>query len=421
MTHGAARRLLVFLPPRQALLDAGAPGSLSSATVVGYAGIDAEQQPCSAGDAPLSLLPKASSAELVFDAADVFSALIDAPRMSEARLRQALPALVEEQLLSDAADCQLAHALDGVASGGEAQARVAVAAIERPTLARVLEAAAAAQVRPRGAYSALYTIPPPSAGTLSVRADRGRGTARTDMHAGFAFDLDDEMPAALALAVHRLGVARIHAYGRDSARLVPLAGKLGVEVIDAQRPIDAVSIDGAVNLLQGRFAPAGRFGMPVLGALIRSGAWKPLLAWGAVWLAVFLIGLNAYRWKLEWEARALRSSMQTAFRSAFPSEPVVEPVAQALRHLRDLRARAGQASPDDFSVLNAQASQLLAGAPVGALAGVEYRDSALMLRFKPGSAASAGFQNALRMRALQQGLDLRFDADGTARLIPAIR
>jgi general secretion pathway protein L len=420
VSPGAARRLLVFLPPRQALLEGSARGPVGADTVVAYAGIDEAAQACSAGDAPLSLLPKASSAELVFDAADVFTTLVDAPKMSEARLRQALPGLIEEQLLSDAADCQLAHALDGLAAGAESQTRVAVAAIDRTILMRALETSADAQLRPRSAYSALYTIPPPSAEALSVRADRGRATVRTEMHAGFAFDLDEQAPAALSLAVQRLGVARIHAYGRDSARLLAFARTLGVEVIDMGSPIDAPSVEAAVNLLQGRFAPASRLGLPVIGALVRSGAWKPLLAWAAVSLVVFLIGLNAYRWKLEWEARSLRSSMQTAFRSAFPSEAVVEPLAQARRHLRELRARAGQASPDDFSVLNAQAGQLLASAPVGALAAVEYRDSALMLKFKPGTAASPGFQNSLRAQAMQQGLDLRFEADGTARIVPAM-
>jgi type II secretion system protein L len=145
-----------------------------------------------------------------------------------------------------------------------------------------------------------------------------------------------------------------------------------------------------------------------------------VLGWAAVWLAIFLIGLNAYRWQLESQASALRASMQNAFRSAFPGESLVEPVLQARRHLRELRARAGQASPDDFSVLNAQAAQLLAATPVGSLAGIEYRDAALTLKFKPGAAAGAGFQNALRAQAVQQGLQVHFDADGSARLVPAV-
>jgi general secretion pathway protein L len=388
---------------------------VSAATVVGYGGIDASQQPCSAGDAPLSLLPKAQSVDLLFDCSDVFTALLDPPRMTEARLRQALPSLVEERLLSEAADCHLAYAIED--STGTST-RVAVGAIDRVTLTRALEAAAEAELKPRAAYSALYAIPPPSGDTLCVRIDRGRGTVRTAEHSGFAFDLDNEPPAALSIAIQQLGILRVQVYGRDAAQLLPFASRLGVNVVDLKRDFDAASVSGAVNLLQGRFAAAGRLGMPTMAALMRSPHVRPVLAWSAAWLAIFLVGLNAYAWKLQSEARSLRSSMQTAFRSAFPGEPAQDAVAQTKLHLRELRARAGQASPDDFSVLNAQTAQLLSNAPVGTLAGLEYRDAALTLKFRPGTATSSGFQNALRAQAVQQGLDLRFNADGSARIVP---
>jgi len=417
MRRGAAQRLLAFLPPRGALLESGAVSSVNAGTVVGYGGIDASHQPCSSGDAPLSLLPKALSVDLLFDISDLFSAFLEAPRMSEGRLRQALPGLIEERLLTDPADCHLAHRVEG--SEGNV-VRIAVAAIDRVVLTRALEAAAEAQLQPRSAYSALYSIPAPASGTLSVRMNRGRGTVRTAEHSGFAFDLDDGLPAALSVTVQQLGIQRIQVYGRDAAKLLALAPQLNVPVVDLKRDFEMDSLSNAVNLLQGRFAPAGRFGMPTIMALMRSGHLKPLLAWAAVWLAIFVVGLNAYCWRLQSEAKALRSSMQTAFRSAFPNESVVDAVAQTKIHLRELRARAGQPSPDDFSILNAQAAQLLAGAPVGALAGIEYRDAALTLKFKPGAAASPGFQNALRAQAVQQGLNLRFDADGSARVVPGV-
>ena len=415
MRRGAAHRLLAFLPPRRALLEGAGRGAPSAATVVGYGGIDASMQRCSAGDAPLSLLPKADSVDLLFDVSDVFSAALDAPRMTEARLRQAMPALVEERLLTEAADCHLAYQIEG-AEGS--LVRVAVGVIERVTLGRALEAAAEAELRPRAAYSALYAIPAPKDGTLSVRVDRGRGTVRTAEHSGFAFDLESEPPAALAVAVQQLGITRVQVYGRDAAQLLRFTAALGTDVVDLKRDFDPASISGAINLLHGQFAPAGRLGMPTIAALVRSGYFKPVAAWVAVSFGIFIVGVNAYRWKLESESRALRSSMQTAFRSAFPSESVSDPVTQTKIHLRELRARAGQPSPDDFSVLNAQAGQLLANSPVGVLAGLEYRDAALTLKFKAGTAGSPGFQNALRAQAVQQGLDLHFNPDGSARIVP---
>jgi hypothetical protein len=94
-------------------------------------------------------------------------------------------------------------------------------------------------------------------------------------------------------------------------------------------------------------------------------------------------------------------------------------VLQTQRQLGALRARAGIPSADDFSVLNAQVAQVLSSAPLGAVAGVEYRDGALKIKFKPGVADNPGLQNALRAQAIQQGLILRFEGDGAARVTPS--
>jgi general secretion pathway protein L len=411
----AAQHLLAFLPPRGLVLKGGASVSLSAATVVGYAGLDASKRQRSAGDAPLSLLPKAAAVDLLFDVSDVFLGLFDAPPMSERRLRQALPSLVEERLLTDPADCHLAYRIEG---GDRGLAQVAVGAIDRVTLTRALEASAEADVRPRGAYSALYAIPPPTAGTLAIRLSRGRGTVRTAEHSGFGFDVGPGMLASLSVAVQQLGIKRIRAYGRDAAKLLPLAALLRVEVINVKRDLDTKAIAKSINLLQDAFAPASHFGMTAATTLLRDGRLKPLLTWAAVGLTMGVVGLNAYRFKLEAETRALRAAMQTAFRSAFPSEALIEPIAQAQRRLREQRARVGQSSPDDFSVLNAQVGQLLSSAPVGAVSGIEYRDSVLTLKFKAGAAASTGFRSALQAQAVQQGLKVQFNPDGSARIVP---
>jgi hypothetical protein len=96
---------------------------------------------------------------------------------------------------------------------------------------------------------------------------------------------------------------------------------------------------------------------------------------------------------------------------------MVDPIVQAQRELTRLRARAGQPSAGDFTALNAQLAQLLAAAPIGLVAGIEYRDATLLLRFK--APPDAQLQNELRALAVPQGLQLRFEADGTARISAA--
>lgn len=418
MTEKSARRLFVFVPPHRTL---GGRGKLASSTVVSYVALGPKG--AESGQTPIALLPKASSVDLVFDTSDVFVAAIDAPRLAEAKLRLALPNLLEDRLLSDAADCHFAftpQARAGAATTIASAPKLPVAVIDRGLLTRALDALSEAGLRPRAAYSEIYVVPAPAAGVLSVRLDHGRGIARSGKHDGFAFEFDGtSVPAPLALAVRQLGIKRIDAYGRNTGRLAEFADELGASVHASQREIDEAATDSAVNLLQGAFAPGGLFGSLSLPKLTIARLKAPL-AWSGIAATTFVVGMNVYWLKLESEAAAIRAQMETAFRSAFPeATAVVDPVLQTQRQLAALRARAGMPSADDFSVLNAQVAQLLSAAPVGSVAAIEYREGALRVKFKPGAADNPALQNTLRAQAIQQGLNLRFEADGSARLVPS--
>jgi general secretion pathway protein L len=418
MKEKSAQRLFVFVPPHRAL---GGRGKLASSTVVSFVAVGAKG--VDSGETPIALLPKASAVDLVFDTSDVFVAAVDAPRMPEAKLRLALPNLLEERLLSDPADCHFAftpQARSGTVTTIASAPKLPVAVIDRGLLTRALDAMSEAGYRLRAAYSEIYVVPAPAAGVLSVRLDRGRGIARSGKHDGFAFEFDgSSLPAPLLLAARQLGIKRVQAYGRDAGKLVQFAEQLGVAVDASQREIDGAATETAVNLLQGAFAPGGLLGSLSLPKLTTAKLKVPLI-WSGVAAATFVVGMNAYWLKLEAEAKAIRAQMETAFRSAFPeATAVVDPVLQTQRQLGALRARAGIPSAHDFSVLNAQAAQLLSLAPIGSVAGIEYREGALRVKFKPGAADNLGLQNTLRAQAIQQGLALRFEADGSARLVPS--
>jgi len=144
------------------------------------------------------------------------------------------------------------------------------------------------------------------------------------------------------------------------------------------------------------------------------------LAWAATAAVVAVAGMNIYYLKLEGESKALRGQMEASFRSNFPQIPaIVDPIEQTKRQMSELRSRAGIPSANDFSVLNARTAQLLSIAPLGSVAAMEYRDNALKVKFKPGMADSAALQNSLRSAAVQQGLAIRFEGDGTARITAA--
>lgn len=409
MREKAHRRLLVFLPPRSAM--AGRT-QVASSTVVDYVvpGSDAGAR------TPIALLPRAAAVDLVFDASDVFIAGIEAPRLSEGKLRMALPNLLEERLLADPGDCHFAFNPARPSADG-APPRMPVAVIDRGLLTRALDALAESGYKVRAAYSEIYTVPPPGAGVLSIRVDAGRGVVRSGPHEGFTFELADEVPPALALAVQQLGVKRMHAYGKEAARLQPLASALNVQIDVHAGQVDLPSTEGAVNLLQGAFAQGGLGSLVGPSAGLSSRALRVPLVWSAIAVAVAVVGMNAYYLKLDNEARALREQMEASFRSSFPqATAVVDPLEQTRRQLVELRARGGIPSANDFSVLNARTALLLSNAPVGSVAGLEYRDGALQVKFKPGIGDNAALQNALRAAAVQQGLAIRFEGDGAARI-----
>lgn len=406
-----AARLWVFAPPHRLLAGTA---RLSESTVVGFVALDADGQ-LQWGEASIALLPRCQRVEVVFDGGDVFQTAVTAPRLGEAKLRLALPNLLEDRLLADPTQCHIAFLPAGRGNGSAADAAaMPVAAIDRGVLTRVLDVLTLAGARPRAAYSAIYVLPPPGAGALPVFAGRNRLVARTAQHDGVACDLgdDDEPPAALRLALRSGDWRRIRAFGPQAPRLARMAEALGVGVEPADRPLDADAPDGSINLLQGAFARGGVLGDVSRMRLLRS--WKAPLAWAAVAVAVFIAGMNGYWLKLQSEASEIRQRMTTAFRSTFADAEMVDPIVQAQRELTRLRARAGQASAGDFTALNAQTAQLLASAPVGIVAGIEYRDAALQLKFK--APPDAQLQNELRARAVQQGLQLRFEADGAARI-----
>jgi general secretion pathway protein L len=409
-----APRLWVFAPPHRVLASAE---RLADSTIVGYVvlGTDGRLSP---GEAPIALLPRCRRLEIVFDGGDVYLATVAAPRLAESKLRLALPNLLEDRLLAEAADCHFAFQPGSRADSAiGAPPRLPVAVIGRSLLLRLLDVFAAMGERPRAAYSAVYVVPPPSDQQLSVFVARGRAVARTGEHEGITCDFDGEqVPAPLRLALRQSGWQRVRAFGPQATQLANMAEAVGVPVDIADAPLDAEAPAAAINLLQGAFARGGLVGDLTLPRF-SARTWKAPILWGLIGAAVYVAGMNGYWLKLRAEADGLRSQMATAFRSTFADAEMVDPIVQAQRELVRLRARVGQSSAGDFTALNAQLAQLLAAAPVGIVASIEYRDATLQVRFK--SPPDAQLQNQLRGQAIQQGLQLRFDADGVARVTAA--
>ena len=414
MATKLTQRLYVFLPARRDW-PGGARGTLGPATTVSWLAVGDDGSARGERGA-IANLPKSRRVDLVFDSRDVFAATIPAPKLAEAKLRQALPNLLEDRLLADPTDLHFAFQLSDTA--------LSVCAIDRATLARALEAFAQAQIAVRAAYSTIYTIPPPADDAVALRVPPGdaqrdlHGTLRTDRDQGISLALDETGAPTLALLQRRRPFTRLRAYGAVPDTLRARAPELGIAIEACGIGVDAQNPAEAVNLLQGSYAVGGGIAGRWADRLLRGGAWQAPAAWAAGCADIAIIGLNATWLKLDAQVRDLRQSIRHAFRDGFPQETtVIDEVLQARRDVTSLSARAGIPSPDDFPALDAQAAQLLAEAPVGIVSSIAYSHHAYTVHFRAG-ALSATLRNALEARAGAQGLALRFESGDTLRIAP---
>jgi general secretion pathway protein L len=163
--------------------------------------------------------------------------------------------------------------------------------------------------------------------------------------------------------------------------------------------------EGGIDLLSGRVAASRR----MLSAFdVR--AWRLPMAIAAACATAWLIGLNLHWIQMGREKDALRRSLESTFRSAFPTaQVVVDPLLQMNRQIADLRARSGQSGPDDFVPLMAQLGQALGPAGVDAIAGAEYREGRLKVRFQTQRVDGRAAREALRDACAKAGLKLQFD------------
>jgi general secretion pathway protein L len=347
-----------------------------------------------------------SQVRLVFDPRDVNLMTPQVPALSGARLLQALPNVVEDALLQDVSACAI------VPGATLDEGRRLVAVIDRAWLEFAVGAFERRGMRVRHAWAAQLALPwTPGAWTLACA--HGALALRTGEHTGLGWsageDPDFRTEAIVAAVETALATgerpASIDARIEDASWQAPLeraAGRLGLPIDFA--PL-AVPSSGGVELLAGR-AAAGRR----LIASIDPRAWRLPAALAAACVVAGLVGLNLHWAQLAREKDALRRALEGTFRATFPSaQVVVDPLLQMNRQVAAMRSRSGQAGPDDLVPLLARFAQALGPTGTDVLAGVEYRDGRLKLRFQPSRVDGRAAREQLREACARAGLRLQFD------------
>ncbi|MCY1281991.1 type II secretion system protein L [compost metagenome] len=409
------------------------------------------------GHARIADLPAAERLVLILAASDVLLTTASVPPLPPARLKQALPNLIEDALATDAQPCHIGvgPALDGSTALRGPRRRLLMVA-DRAWLRAVLDAFAEHRHRRRHVLPAQLCVPlaataaseapaqapgaeptlrpaqntaPDEPATLVVEAaasalaDGGelldstsvgaaetapalasqwQLTVRTGAHAGYGLLLgDDALAAWQALAPDGTWYA-----DADAAAAAPVPA-----LRSAARTSWTLWIEGAqaclrepgLDLAQFEFAQgrADRWNLA---------AWRVPLALLAGIVLVQVLGMNIHWLLLRNEQQRVEAAQQQTLRSAFPqTQAILDAPLQMRRQVEQLRIASGRSTPEDFLPLADRFAQAARRLPPDALQALEYRGRMLVVTLKPGTDIAS-----LRNAARQAGLQMEEDKTGAA-------
>ncbi|MDN7429767.1 type II secretion system protein GspL [Burkholderia sp. AU45388] len=440
--------LIVSLPPREPAV----PLQEWQWPELPFALVDKAGQVQRAGRAALALLPRANATVLIVAARDVLLLAATVPPLKGPKLRQALPNIVEDQLIQDPLGCHIALDPAPLPDG-----RRVLAVVDRAWFRAICDAFTAAGHRhlsavpatrclpaPRGSAEAASAAPADGEPAAALVADAIEPPARPATVAavlGLATAVEPvlveagALPAAagaprLELAVARgaLGEGFAAPASRAAGTLAALAGGGDVELYELGEPgaeprlasvgrTDGPLLPGAAPLSFDTFARralAEKFDLCQFE--FESQPWRfdratvkrlrVPIALAAATLGVAVIGMNLHWWKLSRERDALSAQITETLLSAFPkTTTVLDPPAQMQRQLDQLRLAAGELSPNDFLALSSGLSRSMGALPLNGIASLDYHDRRLDVGFKPEVKVDPDFTQRLARNGLSGEVD----------------
>jgi general secretion pathway protein L len=325
-----------------------------------------------------------------------------------------LPALVEDRLIGDAADCVMA-------AGKEQVGKRPVAVVQRDWLlawTRQLRESGVHRIRALPVQLCLPLQADHLAAALMVNGDATELVIRYGVDEGIGLPLMDAddvtLPDQVLQQLSTMAGERVAdlflppdfvgeyqsalASGRHSVKLGALHELTWASLIDA-------ASDAEPDLMSGLSEPES--------AGIQWQRWRWPLRLAVLLMLVNIAALQIDSWRLQNEAAGLKGAMADVYQRSFPNEKaVLDPLAQMQQKIAVSRQHAGEMVPTDFLALAGAFGdawttlQTQTGAGAQAIAALAYRDQMLEVRFKPAvklsiEAAQPVFANhALQVRVM---------------------
>ncbi|GAB3448201.1 type II secretion system protein GspL [Massilia solisilvae] len=380
-------------------------GALCSFAVVGDAGA-IEQAGVGALRNLGDLVAAARRVVLIISAADVTLLSVQAPPLSGARLKAALPGLVEEHILGDPLDAVL------VAGPQQADNTRPVAVVQRDWLEPLVRTLLAQGARAIAAVPAQLCLPL-LPGSVTAAIGAGELTLRQSQYQGLGLALDGNPAMALQTA---------RALGGDAPLVLYLpseqVGEYQALAAEAS-PGVSVEADDWAHWISGSKSTAFDL-VPGLGA---AGApqrdwrrWRWPIRLGLLVLIINLAALNIQWLRLRGEANAIRQSMTQTFRAAYPNQPVIDPVAQMRQNITRAKANSGELAHDEFNYLAAALGEAVRGlGRQPGISSIEYRERALTVKVK-AETVDPSLTSQLKTALAARGITLEETAPATWRV-----
>jgi general secretion pathway protein L len=433
--------LIVLLPPR----DPAVRSEEWQLPDLPFLLLDKRGEPQRVGRAAIGLLPRANSTVLIVAARDTLLIAANVPPLKGPRLRQALPNVVEDQLIQDPQTCHIA--VDPVAL---ADGKRVVAVIDRGWFRFLREGFAAAGHRNVKAVPAMRCLPVPVHEAIAQGDEASQTEAPpAPFVAGLlghvvstAPALIGEMAASanistmprLEVAVARgergaLGegfalpedsiVQTLGALAGDQPAIVySLVDLPGDEPhLSARGAKTLTSVPGALPLafeVLARHALASRFDLCQFEFAAQP--WRldrtsmrrlrVPIALVAASIIVSIIGVNVQWLQLSRQRDAISAQETELLLNAFPkTTTVLDAPDQMSRNLDRLRVASGELSPSDFLSLADGLARSLGPVPVNGVAGLDYRERHLEVTFKPDTKVDADLSKRLAANGLNGAID----------------
>lgn len=314
--------------------------------------------------------PKADESVVVWADQSLVLRRVALPSSGRNKWRTGLAYLAEDWVAGDVGELQV------VAPPSLSGQSTWVAVVERKHLERLLEQLRGLGLSPdRIIPEAAFLGPGRSADAL-VDGEHASFASSTGLAGGCETDLLEMMTGE----------------SLQNQRVLSTSGGDGAEPIDSalawlsQQPVD----EGLVDLLQGRYAPAGR-------QQAAGGWWRKAIITvaAAIWVSTLALGLQVY--SLESRHNALSAEIESKFREVFgPDERMVDPVFQMrIAHARLISK--GVARAEALALLKGIAPLLVADSRL-LLEGFVYSEGTLEVAVRaPDATRFEGLREQLRL------------------------